>query len=114
VLKRLFGLESAGTARVVVDVATARTLQKTGAQLIDVREPFEFTSGHAPGARNIPLGQLARRIGEIAPNHPVLLICASGNRSRVAQDLLARHGIADARNVTGGMHAWQRAGLPVM
>jgi rhodanese-related sulfurtransferase len=109
---RLRGSE-ASASTTEVDVATAQTLQQQGAQLVDVREPNEFKGGHARGARNIPLGQLGNRIDEIATDRTVLLICRSGNRSRVAQGLLRRRDIADTRNVRGGMLAWHSAGLPV-
>ena len=96
-----------------VDVAGARALQQQGAQLIDVREPHEFAAGHAPGARNIPLGSLGDRVREVVADRTVLLICRSGNRSHAAQDLLRGRNIADTRNVRGGMLAWKRAGLPI-
>lgn len=108
---RLLGSETAGS--VEVDVQAAHALLRDGAQLIDVREPYEFKSGHATGARSIPLGQLADRTAEIAQDRTVLLICASGNRSKVAQSILQRKAFADARNVRGGTSAWQRAGLPM-
>ncbi len=111
-LGRLVGSHPA-TAATEVDVATAHALQQQGAQLVDVREPYEFSSGHARGARNIPLGQLGSRLGEVATDRTVLLICRSGNRSRAAQDLLRHRQIADTRNVRGGMLAWHRAGLPL-
>jgi rhodanese-related sulfurtransferase len=110
-LGRLLGSDTDAAAE--VDVTTAHTLQQQGAQLVDVREPGEFAAGHARGARNIPLNQLGNRIGEVATDRTVLLICRSGNRSRVAQDLLRRRSIADTRNVRGGMLAWHRAGMPV-
>lgn len=86
-LKRLFGMGGVvqeGAKDVDVDVVAARAMQQHGAQLIDVREPDEFAAGHARGARNIPLGQLAGRTGEIKADATVLLICHSGNRSTVA------------------------------
>jgi rhodanese-related sulfurtransferase len=115
VLKRLLGWDGRGeeSAMAVVDAATAHVLQRQGAQLVDVRETHEFAAGHARGAVNIPLGQLAGRLDEITPDRTVLLICRSGNRSRTAQDLLQRRGMADTRNVTGGMMAWHAARLPV-
>jgi rhodanese-related sulfurtransferase len=94
-------------------VATAHTLQQQGAKLVDAREPHEFKASHARGARNIPLGQLGNRIGEVATDRIVLLICRNGHRSRVAQDLLRRRNTADTRNVRGGMLAWHGAGSPV-
>ena len=116
--KRLFGgQDAAGTGgpadATTVDVGRARALQEGGAQLIDVREPGEFAAGHARGARNIPLGQLADRIGEVERAGTVLVICQSGNRSKAGRALLLRQGVADARNVAGGTEAWRAAGLPV-
>lgn len=116
--KRLFGGGTATNAESVddlatVDVAGARALQQGGVQLIDVREPDEFAAGHAQGARNIPLGQLADRIGEIDRAETVLVICQSGNRSKAGRALLTQQGVADARNVAGGTRAWRAAGLPL-
>ena len=81
--------------------------------LVDVREPREWRSGRAAGARHIPLGELPRRIGELPRDRPVYLICASGNRSRVAAELLQRAGHASPISVRGGTGAWVRERLPV-
>ncbi len=96
-----------------VDVTQARTLQQEGALLIDVREPSEFRSGHARGAKSIPLSQLKQRMGELKPDKTVLVICQSGGRSRSAQSLLQKAEFSDVRNVQGGTSAWRRAGLPM-
>ena len=63
-----------------------------GAPVIDVREPAEFREGHVPGATNIPMGQLTARLGEIDPNRPVHVVCASGNRSSAMADVLTANG----------------------
>ena len=98
---------------VEVDVATAYRLQQKGAQLIDVREPHEFKSGHAKGARNIPLLEIGNHIREFnAGSTVLLLICRDGNRSRMAQDLLRRRNCIETCNVRGGTRAWEDAGLP--
>jgi len=113
--KRLFGETRTATPTATrdVDVREARVLQQQGARLIDVREPGEFATAHATGARNIPLGQLAARSGELAGAETVLVICQSGNRSKVAQRQLAARNVADVRNVSGGTTAWRAAGLPL-
>ena len=111
--KKFFGETRATTLARDVDVREARALQQQGARLIDVREPREFAAGHATGARNIPLGQLAGRANELANAGTVLVICQSGNRSKTAQGQLAARNVADVRNVTGGTTAWRVAGLPV-
>ena len=69
-----------------------KALQGRNPQKVDVRTPSEFAGGHAPGSLNIPLDQLARRLGELDPNRPVLLGCASGSRSAMATTLLKRKG----------------------
>lgn len=112
--ERFFGGKMTNSSEAAeIDVVGARKLQQEGAQLIDVREPYEFASGHAKGAKNIPLGQLAQRLEEIHQDRLVLVICQSGNRSKSAQGLLRRQNIADVRNVQGGTSAWRDAQLPV-
>ena len=69
--------------------------------------------GHAPRARHVPLGQLDRRLGELPSGRPIVTVCRSGNRSARAAALLARDG-REVSNLTGGMRAWARAGLPVV
>ena len=96
-----------------VSVAEAAAMAGNGAVLLDVREPHEWQAGHAPKARHIPLGQLARRTGELPPGRAVVTVCRSGARSARAAALLARDG-RQVSNLSGGMHAWARAGLPVV
>lgn len=86
---------------------------KSNAVLIDVREPYEFQGGHAKNAKNIPLSQLGKRVGEIPRNREVLLICQSGNRSMTAAHFLQKQGIAQVTNVSGGTTVWRMHGLPL-
>lgn len=81
--------------------------------LIDVREPGEWRSGRAAGARHIPLGQLSTRAAELPKDQPVYVICASGSRSRLAAEMLHKAGFACPINVNGGTSAWQRSNLPM-
>ena len=83
-----------------------------GAVVVDVREPVEFRDGHLPGAVNIPMGQLTRRLDELDRARPVYVVCASGNRSGAMVDVLTAAGY-DATNVAGGTSAWVRAGRPI-
>jgi rhodanese-related sulfurtransferase len=99
-----------------VDVKQGASMQSQGALLIDVREPDEYAQGHAPGATLIPLGELEKRLPELAAykGKPVALICRSGNRSGKAQKILEQAGFSTTANVEGGMVAWGKAGLPVV
>ena len=82
------------------------------ALLLDVREQHEWTAGHAPGAVHLPLSQLQTRVAEVPVGEPVDVVCHLGGRSAQATAFLRAHGV-DARNVTGGMDAWERLGLPL-
>jgi rhodanese-related sulfurtransferase len=85
--------------------------QQRGARIVDVREPWEYERSHLPGAVNIPSGNLPARIGEI--KQPVVLVCASGNRSGKAARYLTEHGFTDVANLLGGTAGWRQRGLPV-
>lgn len=92
----------------------APTAVPEGAQLIDVRETDEFTSGHADGAVNIPLSVFIARTDEIDPDQDVYLICKSGGRSAQAGEYLEQaRGYDGIHNVAGGTIAWLEAGLPM-
>lgn len=95
-----------------IDIHEAGRADQAGATLIDVREESEFAEGHVPGAINIPMSQLPRRIAELDPARPVYVVCASGNRSAAMTDFLTGAGFR-ASNVVGGTAAWQQAGLPL-
>lgn len=73
--------------------------------IVDVRESVEWRSGHIPGAKHIPLGQLPERLGEIDPRTETIIVCQSGGRSSRACDYLARMGYKVV-NMKGGMSAW--------
>ncbi len=81
--------------------------------LIDVREPFEFMSGHIKEAKNIPLQTLPADLENLRGIETVFVQCFSGGRSAQACQYLRDSGI-NAINVEGGMSAWERAGYPVV
>jgi rhodanese-related sulfurtransferase len=81
--------------------------------LLDVREDHEWAAGHAPGAVHLPLQQVPARLAELPRDRPVDVVCHLGGRSAQATAFLRQQGV-DARNVEGGMDAWERAGLPVV
>ena len=74
---------------------------KAGAKIVDVRTQDEFLDGAYPGAVNIPVHELAVRLGELPKNVPVVLYCASGARSAAAAQLLRRSGYPDVVNAGG-------------
>jgi NADPH-dependent 2,4-dienoyl-CoA reductase/sulfur reductase-like enzyme/rhodanese-related sulfurtransferase len=78
-------------------------LQSAGAQIIDVRPAATAAKLPVPGAKNIPLGELRRRLDEIDRSQPVFTICQMGKTSYFAARILANHGF-DARSILGGAH----------
>lgn len=67
---------------------------ESGAIIIDVRTVHEFDSGHFPGSKNIPLHMLPSKLKDIKQwKKPVVVVCASGMRSRQAKVLLTANGI---------------------
>lgn len=107
-LKALLG----GASVPGVTPAEAQRLMRSGALVLDVREQGERQTAHISGSRHIPLGQLAARLGELPKDQPIVCQCASGKRSALAAGQLAAQGF-DVRNLTGGLAAWQAAGLPI-
>ena len=91
----------------------AQRLARGDAFVVDVRGHAEWEAGHLPGATNIPLGYLSERIGELPTDRPILIQCRSGSRSSIGASVLESHGLTNVANVSGGLVAWQRAGLPV-
>jgi rhodanese-related sulfurtransferase len=109
-LRSLFGGQPAdGRIGSKVKVAHALELVRDGATLLDVRENGEWKSGHAPGAIHVPLGDIDKAPRRIKAGRPVVVMCASGMRSRTAAKHLRSLGY-DATSLSGGMAAWQHAG----
>ena len=73
-----------------------------GAFLLDVREPIELAVELAPGAVNIPLGQLRSRLGELPRDKEIRVICRSGGRAYYATRVLLQNGF-QASTLAGGM-----------
>lgn len=69
--------------------------------LLDVRQPEEFETGHVPGAKLIPLGELRERLDEVPKDTPVAVYCKVGIRGYLAERVLQQAGF-DAYNVSGG------------
>ncbi|MFN5031942.1 MAG: rhodanese-like domain-containing protein [Flavobacteriia bacterium] len=91
-LKQLFGLEPK---------VNFSDLMKEGAQIIDVRSPGEFNSGHIKGSINIPLQNIQNNLSKIKRDKPVITCCASGMRSASAKSILKSNGYKHVHNGGG-------------
>jgi molybdopterin/thiamine biosynthesis adenylyltransferase/rhodanese-related sulfurtransferase len=89
--------------------------QRAGALLLDVREPFEHATGMAADAIALPRAQVAQRIAQIAPDRDaeILTICAHGQRSLMAAQVLQQLGYGNVASVAGGTAEWIAEGLPM-
>lgn len=90
-------------------VITPRELKESsGLQVLDVREPDEFASGHIPGAINVYVGHLEEKLEELSFDRkaPVVVTCGVGHRAGVGVSILLRAGFEDVRNLLGGMKRW--------
>ncbi|WP_328336354.1 rhodanese-like domain-containing protein [Streptomyces violaceus] len=109
----MFSLLRRGSGRLTPQLAQQQAGDGT-AVLLDVRETPEWNAGHAPDALHLPLSRLmaGASLPAAAQGRSVVTICRSGHRSQAAK-LLAGRGV-QATDVTGGLTAWAREGLPVI
>ena len=100
-----------------VDFFTAQRLIRGGyggrngnrsCRILDVREPEEFAGGHIPGAVNVPLHQIGRKVPCLMPNRtlPMLVCCGSGARSLPAVQVLSVMGYTNLYNLARGLETW--------
>jgi rhodanese-related sulfurtransferase len=90
-------------------------INREKAVVVDVREPAEFAAGHVTGARNVPLGELEAKLPGVMKNKtlPLILVCATGARSRRAVTIAKKLGYEQAQSLGGGLKAWKEANLPI-
>lgn len=104
------------TALEAIDAPTLlRRIQHDDVVVLDVRPESEYRAGHIPGARSIPVNDLAGRLGELPPGKDVVAYCRGPYClfSDEAVTVLRAHGIPAAR-LTTGLPDWRLAGYPVV
>ena len=109
------GLELNSVPQITVADLNERTKQSTPLQILDVRRPAEYESGHVPHAVTAPLLNLPENVSALPldPKLPTAVICAGGYRSSAATSILEQNGFTNLLNVTGGTSAWINASYPV-
>ncbi len=109
------GLGMAHITQITVDDLHNLIEKENELQILDVRRPPEYESGHVPHAVHAPLSSLQPNIPDLAFDalKPTAVICAGGYRSSAATSILRQHGFKKLLNVTGGTGAWIDAGYPV-
>jgi len=82
--------------------------------VLDVRPPEEYAAGHLPGAINIPIQELVKRMRELPKRHEIVAYCR-GSYCLMSYDavcLLRKKGIK-ARRLEAGLPEWRLAGYPI-
>ena len=81
--------------------------------VVDVRDPAEWSSGHLPGARHVPLAELRSNPGTLTRDR-VMFVCAAGVRSQTAARFAEQLGYSTLYSLNGGTRSWASAGLPLV
>lgn len=91
-------------------------LRNNGMKVLDVREASEWDEGHILDAHHMSFKIIRQRIDDLnfTKEDSIAVVCASGMRSSTAGSVLLMNGFERVYNVTGGMNAWQAAGLPMV
>jgi hydroxyacylglutathione hydrolase len=105
------GLSLASTEQISVDELDRRIKEKSAGQVVDVRRPGEWKSGHIKEAVHIPLNKLRENSNQLNRDTKIAVICAGGYRSSAATSVLEREGFLQVTNVVGGMTAWTKSNL---
>jgi rhodanese-related sulfurtransferase len=91
-------------------------MNREDALVIDVRDANEFATGHVLGAKNLPLARLDAPGADLAKrkDRPLIVYCdGAAQRSNKAAAALRKQGFTRVVSLSGGIGAWQQAGLPV-
>ena len=88
-------------------------INREDALVVDVREPGEYGAGHILGAKNVPVSRLDDVELVKRKDRPVIIYCDVGERSSKAMAALKKQGFSRVANLSGGLRAWQQAGLPI-
>jgi rhodanese-related sulfurtransferase len=99
----------------VTPAQATHLINREDAIVLDVREANEFASGHVLGAKNLPVARMETAGSEIMKkkDRPVIVYCDGGDRSGKAIGALKKQGFTRLANLSGGIRAWQEAGLPL-
>jgi rhodanese-related sulfurtransferase len=83
-------------------------------EIVDVRDPGEWSGGHLPNARLVPLEQLSANPKKSLPKDNVLFVCAAGVRSQTAARIAAGLGLKNVYSLNGGTRGWVKNGFQLV
>ncbi|WP_423062955.1 rhodanese-like domain-containing protein [Candidiatus Paracoxiella cheracis] len=107
--------KGAGGSRLTPPMAT-RMINSENAVVLDIRETNAFAQGHIVGAVNVPLSDLERNVKQVEKykQRPIILVCASGQKSTSVMNKLNKQGFAKVYTLAGGIGAWKTANMPLI
>ncbi|MBL1319670.1 MAG: rhodanese-like domain-containing protein [Methylophaga sp.] len=98
-------------------ITTAQAVQLVNQQkglFLDIREKDEFSKAHIAESTSMPLSTLSDNLGSLKnKTQPIIIICASGQRSRAAAKQLSKNEFTEVYVLTGGLNSWKEAKLPL-
>jgi rhodanese-related sulfurtransferase len=99
----------------VTPAQATHLINREDALVVDVRDPGEYGAGHILGAKNVPLARIDDGASDLGKrkDRPLILYCDTANRSGKALGALKKQGFTRVANLSGGISAWQQAGLPI-
>jgi rhodanese-related sulfurtransferase len=108
-------LSGGGGAGSLTPNEAVQLINREKAAVIDVCSLDEYTAGHIGSAKHVPVDELEKRLSQTVKNKatPLLLVCASGIRSKRAAGVAKKLGFEKVHTLAGGMGAWRAAALPV-
>lgn len=96
----------------IIDLDTFQTyLNNPDVQIFDVRGETDYKTKHIDGVENLFVGTLSDHLDKIDKNKEIIIHCQSGYRSTIACSILRRNGFHKVKDFSGGMNAWNAAGL---
>lgn len=103
------------TASGISPTEAVQCMNREKGVVVDVCDAEEFAIGHIKGAVHVPLDQLEAKLPSAVKNKstPLILVCASGIRSKRAQAVAQKLGYEKVHSLQGGLAAWKEANLPV-
>jgi len=111
----LWPMVAGGTVSHLTPAEATLLMNREDAVVLDVRETSEWGTGHITGARHISMAQFEKRLSELDKfkDRPIIVVCASGNRSSSACGQLKKRGFDKVYSLGGGIAAWRDSSLPL-